>query len=243
MKLKHFGFILACISPMSFAGAQLDWGYTDAHAPKHWANLNSQYQACSGSNQSPINIQNTVKAKLPALKFNYKVAAKSIVHNTHTVKVYFNAGNTLKVDHQDFELKQFHLHSPSENTIHGQSYPMEMHLVHASQQGELTVVAVMFKEGKENKILKDLLQELPQPTSAAMPLKQQLIAAQFLPKKLDYYRFNGSLTTPPCTEGVRWIVLKEIQQASKQQIQTFNQLLGHANNRPVQAQNARLVLE
>jgi carbonic anhydrase len=243
MNLKKIALLPLFIAPMTFASVELDWGYHDHHAPEHWAKLNSQYQACTGSNQSPINIANTVKAQLPALKFDYKTEAKSIVNNNHTLKVYFNSGNILHLDDQDFELKQFHLHSPSENTIQGKSYPMEMHLVHASAQGELTVVAVMFEEGQENAKLKQLWKRLPQQAGKAVELKQAELASVFLPQQLDYYRFNGSLTTPPCTEGVRWVVIKQIQQASKQQIQAFSQLLAHPNNRPIQAQNARLVLE
>ena len=120
---------------------------------------------------------------------------------------------------------------------------MEMHLVHALATGELAVVAVMFDEGKENPKLAKLWKELPQKAGDAIPLKQQDLASAFLPDNLEYYRFNGSLTTPPCTEGVRWIVLKDIQQASRQQIEAFSKLMEHPNNRPVQPQNARVVLE
>ncbi len=225
------------------AGSNHDWGYASHKAPEHWASLNTNYQSCTGANQSPINIQQTVQAKLPALKFNYHSSAQDIIHNGPTIQINFKSGNDLNLDNQQFELKQFHLHSPSENQIQGKSYPMEMHLVHASTTGELAVVAVMFDEGKENQKLAKLWKELPQKAGAAIPLKQQDLASAFLPDKLEYYRFNGSLTTPPCTEGVRWIVLKDIQQASKQQIEAFAKLMEHPNNRPVQAQNARVVLE
>ncbi len=118
-----------------------------------------------------------------------------------------------------------------------------MHLVHATPAGELAVLAIMFQEGQENPKLKQLWQELPQQPGEAIILNHQDVAAAFLPEQRDYYRFNGSLTTPPCTEGVRWIIFKQIQQASRQQIQAFSQLMEHPNNRPVQPTNARLVLE
>lgn len=243
MKFKSTAVMMLFATQTAFAGADLDWGYADQQAPAHWASINSKYQACSGLNQSPINIDQTIDAQLSPLKFNYTHPSKSIVNNARTVQVNFNEGNFLSLDNKQFELKQFHLHSPSENTIHGKSYPMEMHLVHASAQGELTVVAVMFEQGAENKKLAKLWKELPKKAGEATTLKHQDIAATFLPEHLDYYRFNGSLTTPPCSEGVRWIVLKEVQQASAKQIKAFSQLMEHPNNRPVQAQNARLVLE
>ncbi|WOE32808.1 MULTISPECIES: carbonic anhydrase family protein [unclassified Acinetobacter] len=243
MKFKAVIVMTLFASQAIFAGANLDWGYSGQQAPTHWAEINPKYAACSGLNQSPINIDQTVDAKLPPLKFNYSTSSKSIINNARTVQINFNEGNFLSLDHKQFELKQFHLHSPSENLLHGQSYPMEMHLVHASKDGELTVVAVMFKEGQENKKLKQLWQQLPKTAGDVTALKQTDLASAFLPKTLDYYRFNGSLTTPPCSEGVRWIVLKEIQQASPEQIKAFSSLMEHPNNRPVQAQNARLVLE
>lgn len=243
MKFKTLAVMTLFATQTIFAGANLDWGYSDQQAPAHWASLNTKYAACSGVNQSPINIDQTVDAELPPLKFNYVTTAKSIINNARTVQINFNEGNFLSLDNKQFELKQFHLHSPSENTIHGKSYPMEMHLVHATKEGELTVVAVMFEEGKENKKLAQLWKELPKKAGDVTALKHQDIATAFLPENLTYYRFNGSLTTPPCSEGVRWIVLKDVQQASAKQIKAFTQLMEHPNNRPVQAQNARLVLE
>ena len=112
-----------------------------------------------------------------------------------------------------------------------------------TKEGELAVVAIMFEQGAENDKLTALWKELPKQTGNTITLKRKYIATSFLPEKLDYYRFNGSLTTPPCTEGVRWIVLKDIQQVSAEQIKAFTNLMKHPNNRPVQAKNARLVLE
>lgn len=243
MKFQMLMILTLFASNAALAEANLDWGYTNQQAPEHWANISEKYAACNGKNQSPINIDQTLHAELPPLKFNYVSNAKSIINNTRTVQVNFNEGNYLLLDNKKFELKQFHLHSPSENTIHGQSYPMEMHLVHASPEGELTVVAIMFEEGKKNEKLTQLWKAFPKTTGDVKTLKHPDIASAFLPSNLDYYRFNGSLTTPPCSEGVRWIVLKDVQQASAEQIKEFSKLMGHPNNRPTQAQNARLVLE
>ncbi|MFW1859487.1 carbonic anhydrase [Acinetobacter defluvii] len=225
------------------AGEASDWGYETNNAPDKWASLSEKYHACSGLNQSPIDIKNTTSAKLEPLKFNYAANAKSIVNNGHTIQVDFNTGNTLTLDGQEFVLKQFHLHSPSENKINGVSYPMEMHLVHANAQGELAVVAVMYQQSQANPSLAQIWSNLPKQAGQSFTFTGNLSAASFLPKKLDYYRFNGSLTTPPCTEGVRWIVLKEIQSTSEAQLNAFTQLLSHPNNRPVQPVNARMILE
>ncbi len=235
--------MLACVATFTYADQGTDWGYEAGNAPEKWASLSEKYHACSGLNQSPIDIKNTTSAKLAPLKFNYAASAKSIVNNGHTVQVDFNEGNTLTLDGQEFVLKQFHLHSPSENKINGVSYPMEMHLVHANAQGELAVVAVMYQKGQLNQSLAQIWSNLPKQAGQSLVFTGKLEAASFLPKKLDYYRFNGSLTTPPCTEGVRWIVLKDIQSASEAQFDVFNKLLSHPNNRPVQPVNARVVLE
>lgn len=156
----------------------------------------------------------------------------------HTLQANFHQGSYLSLEGERFQLLQMHLHSPSENTIQGKSFPMELHLVHASEKGELAVVAVMYEQGKKNQALDGLWQQHRQSQKGL-----NLNADQFLPTHREYYRFNGSLTTPPCTEGVRWVVLKDIQQASAQQIANFAALMGYPNNRPVQATNARLVLD
>lgn len=239
MFFKHgLFFTTLFVANSSWAGA--DWDYKN---PAQWSQVSQHYQACSGLNQSPINIEHTVKANLTPLKFDYDTTAKAVKNQGHTVQVEFNEGAYLTLDGQRFSLKQFHLHSPSENTIQGKSYPMELHLVHASEQGELAVVALMFAEGKENAKLQHIWNVLPKKMGEIRTLNTQNKAASFLPERLDYYRFNGSLTTPPCSEGVRWLVIKEIQQASKAQIKAFADLMAEPNNRPIQPIGARVILE
>lgn len=239
MLLKN-GIILSTLLLSMHTWAGADWSYESADK---WSKINEKYQGCSGVNQSPIDIRNTVDAKLPPLKFNYATTAKSIHNSGHTVQVEFNEGASLKLDNQIFELKQFHLHSPSENTILGKRYPMELHLVHVSAQGELAVVALMFEQGTENQKLNDIWKILPKTVGESKQLKSATAASNYLPEKLDYYRFNGSLTTPPCTEGVRWLVIKQIQYASEAQIKAFSDLMAKPNNRPIQAIGARVILE
>lgn len=239
MFFKHGLFFTALFAANSlWAGA--DWDYKN---PAQWSKLNPHYQACSGLNQSPINIERTIQADLAPLKFDHDSTAKAVQNHGHTVQVEFNDGASLTLDGQKFDLKQFHLHSPSENTIHGKRYPMELHLVHASAQGELAVVALMFEEGKQNAKLQHIWEVLPKKKGETRTLHSKNTAASFLPERLDYYRFNGSLTTPPCSEGVRWLVIKEIQQASKAQIKAFADLMAEPNNRPIQPIGARVILE
>ncbi|WP_313399144.1 carbonic anhydrase [Acinetobacter variabilis] len=220
--------------------ADADWNYMQ---PEQWSTLNQKYSACNGLNQSPINIERTVKAELEPLKFSYNTMIHAIENKGHTIQVDFAKGGELQLDGETFVLKQFHLHSPSENLIKGKSYPLEIHFVHANTQGELAVVAMMFEQGTENPMLKRMWNRLPKKQGEKVVLKKPQPVNEMLPKNLDYYRFSGSLTTPPCSEGVRWLILKEIQQASIKQISEFSKLMGHPNNRPVQSLNGRVVLE
>ncbi|WP_347461140.1 carbonic anhydrase family protein [Acinetobacter sp. ANC 7454] len=222
------------------AAGYADWDYTQ---PEQWSTLNQKYSACNGLNQSPINIEQTVKAALEPLNFSYNTLIQAIENKGHTIQVDFAQGGELQLDGDSFVLKQFHLHSPSENLIKGKSYPLEIHFVHANAKGELAVVGMMFEQGQANPMLERMWKRLPKKQGEKVVLKTPQPVSQMLPKNLDYYRFSGSLTTPPCSEGVRWLILKDIQQASAQQIAEFSKLMGHPNNRPVQPLNGRLIVE
>ncbi len=238
--MKKIFTLLTVMGLSTAVFADADWNYDQ---PEQWSTLNQKYSACNGLNQSPINIERTVKAELEPLKFSYNTMIHTIENKGHTVQVDFAQGGELQLDGETFVLKQFHLHSPSENLIKGKSYPLEIHFVHANTQGELAVVAMMFAQGTENPMLKRMWNRLPKKQSEKVVLKTPQPVNEMLPKNLDYYRFSGSLTTPPCSEGVRWLILKEIQQASATQISEFSKLMGHPNNRPVQSLNGRVVLE
>ena len=218
------------------------WGYSGENGPENWAKLTPEFGACTGKNQSPVNITGTIKADLKPLKFNYKAGESQILNNGHTVQVVYDAGSTVVIDGVEYNLKQFHFHAPSENQITGKSFPMEGHFVHADKDGNLAVVAVMYKEGKENKALAKLWAHLPK-EGEKIALTPAGNALDLLPQNHAYYRFNGSLTTPPCTEGVRWIVMKKPVFVSKSQIEAFKTIMEHDNNRPVQPANARTILE
>jgi len=250
MNIKNIGLLTVLFSGLTLATAPLTanasdvhWTYDGKHGAKHWGSLTSEFGTCdSGVNQSPINITETIDASLPVLAINYQASRVSVVNNGHTVQANIKGENTFTNDAGIFDLKQFHFHAPSENTIDGKSFPLEVHFVHADDNGRLSVIGVMFEYGAENSTLAKLWQKMPSKTGAIQPLHELVNSSDLLPASADYYRFNGSLTTPPCSEGVRWFVMKDAITASKAQIEKFAKTMGGATNRPVQATNARVIL-
>jgi carbonic anhydrase len=229
----------------AFVGAQSHWEYEGTTGPASWGKLSPDNVMCEkGRNQSPVDIEEVMHAPEKPLQPKYPVSSKeTIINNGHTVQVDFEAGNTLVVDNVTFTLKQMHFHAPSENQIGGRTFPMEAHFVHADAQGNLLVVAVMFQEGHENAELAKVCAALPENPGPASPLSTAVSPLALLPKSMAYYRFSGSLTTPPCTEGVRWLVLKAPVPASKAQIEAVEHAIKHHNNRPVQPLNGRVVVD
>lgn len=222
----------------------IHWTYEGKEGPEHWGKLKSEYIACDiGRNQSPVNIDKTMHTSLLPLMGKQDVPAKDIFNNGHTVQVNFKEGNTLVLDGGIFNMKQVHFHAPGENTIQGKSFPMEAHFVHVDFKGNLAVLGVMIKEGEANAALEKLWAQMSREIGEPVALKSSVIASDLLPDNRAYYRFSGSLTTPPCSEGVRWLLLKSPISVSKAQIKAFEQAVHHPNNRPVQPLNGRIVLE
>ena len=214
------------------------WGYSGKGA--RWVELG--YVGCAGRNQSPVDLATFVDAELPAIAFSYRPGGSEVVNNGHTVQVNYAPGSSIRIDGVSFELKQFHFHAPSENHVGGKSFPMEAHLVHADADGNLAVLAVMFEEGAANAGLEGAWAQMPKEEGEKVALATPVDVDHVLPLGRDYYRFSGSLTTPPCSEGVRWLVLKEPATASRRQIADFESALLEPNNRPLQSLNARVVL-
>ena len=241
---KHLVTLVVALGLTGCAGTD-HWSYSGNTGPDKWAELAETNSVCSnGINQSPINLQSPVEAELEPLLINYSSAATDIVNNGHTVQVNIAAGSRISGSGQAFVLKQVHFHSPSENLIAGQSFPLEAHFVHADLQGNLAVLAVMFKAGLENRVLKRLWTKMPVQSGQKHSLSNFIIdISKLLPTDKSYYRYNGSLTTPPCTEGVRWFVLKQPVEVSMNQVQQFLDIMQHENNRPVQPINARVILK
>lgn len=220
------------------------WTYEGKEGPDNWGKLSPEFATCdAGRNQSPINIEDSVHASIKSLKAIQKFQAKDIFNNGHTVQINFKEGNMLALDNAAFQMKQVHFHSPSENTIKGKSFPLEAHFVHADSKGNLAVIGVMFTEGKTNPALAKLWDQMPTEEGEPTILKNRVIPSELIPETKSYYRFSGSLTTPPCSEGVRWLLMKTTLTASKEQIEAFKHAVHHDNNRPVQALNGRVIIE
>ncbi|SFV69260.1 Carbonic anhydrase [hydrothermal vent metagenome] len=236
---------LMCAAAQANESGGSHWGYTGHNTPETWGHLSEKYHACSdGLNQSPINITHSVTdPKHAPLNLAYRQGSNEVVNNGHTIQVNVNPGDTLVIDGKTFELKQFHFHSPSENHINGKSFPLEAHFVHLDKDGNIAVVAVMFKEGAANRDLAKIWKVMPKKAGEKRVLKVKDIAADLIPDKQHYYRFNGSLTTPPCTEGVRWFVIEKPLTVSKEQVEQFRHVMHHPNNRPVQPLDARVIVE
>lgn len=221
------------------------WSYTGARdGAAQWHKLSPEFKQCaSGQRQSPIDIRGGVKLTLENVKFDYKSSPLRIVDNGHTVQVNYAPGSSISVGGKTFELKQFHFHMPAEERINGRGYEMVAHLVHKDKEGRLAVVAVLFIAGADNPFIQTLWNNLPieQLREEELP-SVKIDAAQLLPKVRGYYTYTGSLTTPPCTEGVQWIVLKTPVQVSREQIGVFGKL-HDKSARPTQAANGRLIKE
>jgi len=219
------------------------WSYHGHGGPAHWAELDPAFETCAkGLSQSPINISKTEKADLPALEFSYGTAAPTIWNNGHTVQVNLPAGNSLKVGEQSYELLQFHFHTPSEEAVAGKRAAMVAHFVHKNAEGRLGVVGLLIQPGKRNAGFDSVFAHMPRPGEKITVDDLKLDLAGLLPASLSYYSFEGSLTTPPCSEGVSWMVLKSPVTVSPDQIKAFRRLV-HENARPLQPVHERVVKE
>jgi carbonic anhydrase len=224
------------------AGPQAHWGYQGEHAPEHWAEMDPGFETCAlGHMQSPIDIHDALPADLPKIGFEYHAGPAEDANNGHTIQVNLPDSGGIDIGGTHYALVQFHFHTPSEEKIDGEAYPMEMHLVHKDADGHLAVVAVMLKEGSENAALEEIFDALPKAEGDKHAL-EALDPAALLPAERGYYAYTGSLTTPPCSEGVRWQVLKRPIEVSESQIEAFRKLFP-ANARPVQPLNGRAVQE
>jgi carbonic anhydrase len=220
------------------------WSYDGKGAPSAWGHLQPEFAACSeGKRQSPIDIQDGAKLELDPIKFDYKPAPLRIIDNGHTVQVNFSEGSSITVSGVRYELKQFHFHKPSEERIDGKAYDMVAHLVHKSSDGRLAVVAVLMEAGTPNPFIAALWPHLPLESGREVSLPEVMVDLNgLLPETRSYFAYMGSLTTPPCTEGVLWLVMKTPVTVASEQVGIFGKLYS-MNARPVQPANGRLIKE
>jgi carbonic anhydrase len=223
--------------------AHIHWSYEGEGGPSNWSKLDPKNSVCaSGQRQSPIDIRDGIKVDVEAIKFDYRPSSFRIVDNGHTVQVNV-ADSSIMVTGKSYELIQFHFHKPSEEKVNGKNFDMVAHLVHKSDDGQLAVVAVLMERGSENPFIQTLWNNMPLEKNAAVePPDLAINPLNFLPTTRNYYTYMGSLTTPPCTEGVLWLVMKQPVQISPEQIAIFSRLYRN-NARPIQPAAGRLIKE
>ncbi len=222
------------------------WSYDGPRGSEHWADLDSSYATCrTGKAQSPIDIRAAEKADLPALRFDYTSGPLDfLINNGYTVRVnYHDTTNALVVGDTRYYLYQFHFHRPSEDYIHGRSYPMEAHIMHRASDGEIAGVVVMMEAGAANAVVQRIWSHMPTVKGEEHDIPGVSInPLGLIPRTRSYYRYTGSIGAPPCNEGVVWIVLKTPVTVSAEQIEAFAALYPH-DVRPVQPLNGRIVQE
>lgn len=218
------------------------WGYAGAAGPAAWGALDTNFKTCSvGKEQSPIDLKAAKNSELADVEIHYSEAPLNIVNNGHTIQVNFPEGNYATIGGVKYNLLQYHFHTTSEHTLDGQSFPLEAHLVHKTDDGKLGVIGVFMKEGAENPALAAVWENMPKEAGTVEKADIKINPAQLLPTTLTYYNYAGSLTTPPCSEGVNWMVMTTPVEVSSGQVQAFAAIFPQ-NNRPVQALNERTVL-
>ena len=218
------------------------WTYFGEHGPEHWADLSPEFAACgTGQAQSPIDIAYPHAAQLPPIQFAYSASPLKIIDNGHSVQVNYAPGSSISIEGKTYELMQFHFHHPSEEEISGRHSAMVAHLVHKNDQGKFAVVAVLIEEGDPNPLINTLWDNMPPRKNKEVESDSvQVNVSDLLPSNHNYYTFAGSLTTPPCTEGVSWYVLETPVTFSKAQIEKFASIYPR-NARPVQPLHNRVV--
>ena len=222
--------------------AHIHWSYEGEGAPEHWAKLDPKNKLCaSGQRQSPIDIRDGIKVDLEAIQFDYRPGRFKIVDNGHTVQVEPLAPGQITLGGKSYKLLQFHFHKPSEEKVNGKSFAMVAHLVHKADDGQLAVVAVLMDRGVENPFIQTLWNHMPLDKNLPVEHPQASVDINnLLPSSRAYYTYMGSLTTPPCSEGVLWLVMKQPVQVSHEQIDIFSRLYPH-NARPIQPTAGRLI--
>ena len=219
------------------------WDYAGSGGPESWGQMKPEFSKCStGTRQSPIDIREGIKVNLDAVQFDYKPSGFRVVDNGHTVQVNLAAGNSIEVMGRRYELVQFHFHRPSEERVDGRQFDMVAHLVHKDVDGRLAVVAVLLERGSALPVVQSVWNNLPLERGDEVAARGMLNLNDLLPVERSYFTYMGSLTTPPCSEGVLWMVMKQPVQISGDQIGIFARLYP-MNARPVQSAAGRLIKE
>ena len=222
---------------------QIAWGYSGPGRPENWSTLSAEYRPCGeGVEQSPVNIAGHVPGERQTIEFHYASSATHARNNGHTVYLDFGSGSAIVAGGQRYELAGVHYHSPGEHLLDGESFAAELHLVHQDNAAGLAVVGLLFRMGAASPLVQALLDAAPA-TGGTVALEPGtgISAAAFVPNAIGYYGYDGSLTTPPCTEGVRWIVMQAIGTVSQEQVDRLQSVTGGPNNRPIQPIGQRVI--
>jgi carbonic anhydrase len=220
-----------------------EWSYEGENGPQAWAKLAPEYAKCgSGERQSPIDLRDGMKLDLEPIAFEYRPSGFKVIDNGHTIQANIGGWNAMRVMGRRFKLVQLHFHRPSEEMIDGRQFDMVAHLVHKDSEGRLAVVAVLIENGARQPAIQAVLNNLPLEKGEEMPAATNLDLNQILPENRRYFTYMGSLTTPPCSEDVLWVVMKQPVQASADQLNLFARLYP-MNARPVQSAAGRMIKE
>jgi len=230
-----------CTRP-GFAAEGPHWSYEGDTGPTKWGDLDAANNVCSaGSQQSPIDVEATMKARLWPLELSWARRAETIVNNGHTIQLNFGDGSRLKLDDTTYKLVQVHFHRPSEHLIGGRNFPMEAHFVHRAETGNLAVIGVLMAAGRPNRAFSRIVAAMPQAEGPPVKLESNIDPHALLPDRHGYYRYAGSLTTPPCSEIVQWLLMATPIDVAEADIASFAKLYP-MNARPVQKLDRRYVL-
>lgn len=232
---------LAEEAPPAHAGSH--WSYDGAAGPEAWGELSADFKVCSlGLEQTPIDLKESVRAETGAVEPSFKPMPLTILNNGHTIQVNCAPGSRTIISGRPFELLQFHFHHPSEHLLSGRATEMELHFVHKSPEGQLAVLGVFIRQGQENAALAPVWAAMPREAGEPIKVDASVDASALLPANRQYFRYKGSLTTPPCSEGVLWTIFRDSIEASADQIRRFAELFP-GNARPVKPLNSRFLLE
>jgi carbonic anhydrase len=219
------------------------WSYEGELGPANWSRINADWAKCgSGNRQSPIDLRDGIKVNLEQIGFDYHPSSFNEVNNGHTIQVTVGGGNFITVGNQTYELQQFHFHRPSEEKINGKGTEMVMHMVHKSAEGKIAIIAVLLERGQPHGLIQTIWDNLPLEKQEVVAPSIVIDPMEALPSSREYFTYMGSLTEPPCTEGVLWMVFKQPRQASPAQMALFSRLYP-LNARPVQSTSGRMIKE
>ena len=219
------------------------WAYQGAAGPQTWGGLKPEFKLCgNGQRQSPIDIRGGLAVDLDPVVFNYQATPFGVIDNGHTVQANVAKGNHIELGGKRFELVQFHFHRPSEERIDGRQFEMSLHLVHKDEQGRLAVVAVLMDKGPPQPAVQRVWNNLPLEKGEEFSARVPLELSELLPTDRRYFTYMGSLTTPPCSEGVQWVVMRQPVSMSAEQIELFARMYP-MNARPVQQVSGRRILQ